>query len=184
MINQSIFYFLYNLSHHNFWFDSFSIFCADYLPYSMLLVLVYLFFKKHRVWGDKKIVLLAFVSGFVARYIVKGLIVMFFPSPRPYVVLPDITPLIAKVPSDLYQSFPSGHTIFFFAIATIVYLYHKRLGILFFCMSLVMGIARIVVGVHWPSDIVSGIILGIATGYGMYLLYTKSKMIEKILHKI
>jgi undecaprenyl-diphosphatase len=183
-MNQSIFYFFYNLSHHSVLFDTLSIFCADYLPYGVLLVLLYLFFKKHRVWGDKKIVLLAVGSGFVARYIVKGLIVMFFPYQRPYIVLPDVVPLIAKVPSEFYQSFPSGHTIFFFAIATIVYLYHKRLGILFFGISLLMGLARIIVGAHWPSDILVGIILGIAVGYSMYLIYTKSKTVEKIIHKL
>jgi undecaprenyl-diphosphatase len=63
-----------------------------------------------------------------------------------------------------FKSFPSGHAAIFFAIATAVYLYNKKLGIWFFVVAILMGMARIFVGVHWPSDILGGAVIGIISG--------------------
>lgn len=60
-------------------------------------------------------------------------------------------------------SFPSGHAAFYFALSMAVYLYNKKLGVILFVVSLIMGIARIYAGVHWPSDILGGIVVGVIT---------------------
>lgn len=76
---------------------------------------------------------------------------------RPYVQLHDIQPLFQL---GMYDSFPSGHATFFAALAVAVWHYHHRLGFLYMLAAVVIGISRIVAGVHFPVDIIAGLALG------------------------
>jgi len=172
-MNQSIFYFFYNFSHQSKIFDYLSVFFAKYLPFLLIIILLYLFFKKSDTFKNKKIVLLSIFSGAVSYFFVKGIIVLFYPQPRPYILLSSVIPLITQNINEAYHSFPSGHTIFFFTISTVVYLYYKKLGTFFFFISFIMALSRIIIGVHWPIDIAFGGMLGIITGYIIHLIYNK-----------
>jgi undecaprenyl-diphosphatase len=74
------------------------------------------------------------------------------------------------LPPDQF-SFPSGHTITAFAIAVPVMLYYPpaRWGLLFCAFSI--ALSRIVLGMHFLSDVVAGAILGMGLGYTSYLLF-------------
>jgi len=78
--------------------------------------------------------------------------------------LTSVHKLISVSAVENLQSFPSGHAIFFFALSTVIYSFNKKLGIFFLAFSTLMSIARIFVGVHWPSDILAGAILGTIIG--------------------
>ena len=67
-------------------------------------------------------------------------------------------------------AFPSGHAAFFFALATGVLLYNKKLGTLYYIFAALMGLARIFIGVHWPTDILFGAALGMLTALGVDLV--------------
>lgn len=164
-----IFNFIYGATGHSKLLDFLGIFFADYVPYLLLACLLFLYFKK-----DRGMVFLAIGSGLVARFIVKTGILFFWQRPRPYIELPWIQKLIPMFSFDSFQSFPSGHALFFFAASTIVFLYHKKWGMGFLSASVLMGLARIFVGVHWPSDIVAGALLGIATALVIYFGYKKT----------
>ncbi len=75
---------------------------------------------------------------------------------RPYDVLgfPIVVPPLAD------YSFPSGHTSAAFAAATAIYAYHKKWGIVAYIFAVCMGISRLYLGVHFPSDVLMGGILG------------------------
>ncbi len=62
-------------------------------------------------------------------------------------------------------SFPSGHAAFFFALSTAVYFYNKKWGVFFFIASSLLSIGRIMGGVHYPSDILGGAIIGVLCAY-------------------
>lgn len=62
------------------------------------------------------------------------------------------------------HSFPSGHTSATFAIATTVALNIPKLSIIVFGIASLIGISRIYLGVHYPTDVVAGMILGIGSG--------------------
>lgn len=64
---------------------------------------------------------------------------------------------------------------FIFALAAIIFFYNKRWGSWYMFLGLVMGVARIYTGVHWPLDIVGGIGLGLACGVIVHLLVPKQK---------
>lgn len=101
---------------------------------------------------------------------IKGILVI----PRPYIAL-NKEPLVFFPPQD--SSFPSGHTSSAFMLATIVYLYNKRLGVVFYIMALLVGLGRIWANVHYPMDIAGGAILGVMAALTVNFLIKRVKEI-------
>jgi undecaprenyl-diphosphatase len=65
-----------------------------------------------------------------------------------------------------WSSFPSDHAALFFALATGVILVHRNAGLLLYAHSiLAISLPRIYLGIHYPSDILAGALLGIGFGY-------------------
>lgn len=73
----------------------------------------------------------------------------------------DTVPLLIAVPQD--YSFPSGHTMSSFAAAYIISCASKRLGIAAYILAILIGFSRLYLYVHFPSDVLGGIILGTAS---------------------
>ena len=80
-------------------------------------------------------------------------------------------------------SFPSGHAAFFFALAMAVYFYNKKWGTWFFATAILITVARVIAGVHYPPDILGGAVIGIMVAYIVFYFAerTKSKKIIKTL---
>lgn len=60
-------------------------------------------------------------------------------------------------------SFPSGHTTASFSIATVLALNIPAISPLTFFIATIIGISRIYLGVHYPTDVAAGIILGVGS---------------------
>ncbi|MBL7142459.1 MAG: phosphatase PAP2 family protein [Candidatus Pacebacteria bacterium] len=154
--------------------DALGIFLADYLPYLLILLLLsFLFWPKRDRIKNRAMVLVSIIGALIAKFVVKETILLFYACPRPYVDLPLTNKLISANPAENLESFPSGHAILFFALSAVIYSFNKKLGIFFLICSTLMGIARIFVGVHWPSDILAGAVLGIIVGVIIKWLYAK-----------
>lgn len=68
-------------------------------------------------------------------------------------------------PSDLqgWSSFPSDHAVLFFALSTALFLWSRTVGVLgFIWASLIVCLPRIYIGLHFPSDIIVGAVIGVA----------------------
>ncbi len=71
---------------------------------------------------------------------------------------------VHNVLSEESFSFPSGHSLFFFAFASILFFYSHVFGAIFFLGVCIMTLFRVVAGVHYPSDIAGGMLIGILSG--------------------
>lgn len=156
-----IFFWLNNLAGQSPFFDGLIVFFADYLAY--ILVALFFVFLGLRQGGrrDKLEVFWAgAISATVARLGVTEIIRFFYHRLRPFEIY-SVHQLIAESG----YSFPSGHAAFFFALAAAVYGYDKKWGAGFFVASLLMGAGRVAAGVHYPSDVIGGMMIGVVVGY-------------------
>lgn len=82
---------------------------------------------------------------------------------RPWVVMEGFVNL---VPEDDPNSFPSGHTnaAFAFALAVCMSAPERWMKIVAVCAAAVMGLSRLYVGVHFPSDVLAGAVIGSLCG--------------------
>ncbi len=140
-------------------------FLAGNLAYCIVAVMIAVWILKRE---HRRMLTVAFVSAAIARGIIVTLIRFFYHHPRPILVT-DVHALAVNTE----WSFPSGNASFFFALATGVYLYNRKWGMVLYFCALVIGLARIFVGVHWPSDILAGAVLGILVGVATYFVGRK-----------
>lgn len=168
--NQVLFQFIYGLSHRNFLLDDLGIFCAQYLPYLLVIgFLILVFYEEgwRRKWYFFSEAAIAII---LSRGLLTEIIRFFYNHPRPFDVL-GFTPLIGESG----YSFPSGHAAWFFALAMVIFFRNRKWGTWFFVLALVNGIARIYVGVHWPLDILGGAAIGILSVVFIHWLMRDSR---------
>lgn len=87
---------------------------------------------------------------------------------RPFELL-DYLDTIIKPP--MSYSFPSGHTASSFAAATSICMLGRKAGICAFIWAALIAFSRIYLSVHYLTDIVAGIILGLLAAFAAKLLY-------------
>jgi undecaprenyl-diphosphatase len=164
-VNNSIFFFFYNLAHQSIFFDGVVVFLAVYFPYIVILLAGIFLLFHHEVFSAEnpfkafiqkwKEIMLVFFSGIFAWVLAYGLKFLFHTG-RPFDVLPKV---ISLFPETGY-AFPSGHATFFMALAIALFFSHKKAGYWFIFFAVIIGIARIIAGVHFPIDILGGFALG------------------------
>jgi len=164
-MNESIFYFLYGFAHRSDFLDGVVFFVAEILPFAVVVFAFYFLLKHHDIMASPnplqefarkwKEIFFVFFSAFSAWFIATT-IKMLVQTPRPFDFYEEVRPLFEHVT----YSFPSQHTVFFVSIAVSLFLIHKKVGIIFMVFALFIGASRIVAGVHYPIDILGGIVIG------------------------
>lgn len=134
-----------------------------YLYYLMIIIL--LIPKKTRKFGLILGVAILF-NWALANLTLKPLIA----RTRPYNVNTAIDIIIHKPSS---YSFPSGHTAQAFTAAFAFYFSKSKLTIPMFILAALIGFSRLYFYVHFPTDVLGGIVIGCAAAYLSYLCITK-----------
>lgn len=146
-----------------------------------------LVFQKYRSHAKRifSIVVCSLLSAGIARFAIVEILRLFVERPRPFEVLNGVHRLIPYV-SD--GSFPSGHAALFFALAApLVFARGSEIPFLFgkttllfpkttfiFCIAaFVISVDRVIGGVHWPSDVLAGALVGIGTAWFLCLFARK-----------
>lgn len=90
--------------------------------------------------------------------------------PRPCIVDTSVTMLV-PVPAE--YSFPSGHSLNGFTAAAVLFLYYKKPGIAALLLAAAIAFSRMYLFVHYPTDILAGMLLGILDACVVYWLFQK-----------
>lgn len=62
-------------------------------------------------------------------------------------------------------SFPSGHTIASFEAATAICIYNKKLGVVALVLAVLIGFSRLYLFVHYPTDVLTSVVLGVGIAF-------------------
>ena len=130
----------------------------SYLAYAVLLWRR----NKKRLKG----VILLSVFSFPLAFLIAKLASLLIYDPRPFIV-DHVAPLISHTGDN---GFPSDHTLLTTAIASVVFVYNKKLGSILFMIALCVGIARVLAHVHHPLDIIGAIVIAMCATYFVYVL--------------
>lgn len=154
------------------------LFCStDFLkgaPFAMAIMLIW---NIHRVYALRMftVVILSVLAARISQ--------SFFYSPRP-IMVKEIAEHFGEIAKGFrldWNSFPSDHMCLYFPIALMTYLKFRGLGMALIIWSIVVvGIPRIMVGRHFPSDILGGMAVGSAI---LFLVWAASTKIDPILEK-
>jgi undecaprenyl-diphosphatase len=134
------------------------IFGAKYLVFVIILIAA-MFAYRLPAENRKELLIFALFALPLAYMSAKIASVLYF-NPRPFVV-GNFTPLIAHAADN---GFPSDHTLLSAAVATVVYFFHKKLGIGLLTLSVLVGLSRVSAGVHHLLDIFSSVVIAFVIG--------------------
>lgn len=160
--DQLLFSALHYLADRAALLDWLLVFTAQYLPYLLVLSMFVALVRVANGVGAREwrtriyFAATAILAAVLSRGIITEAIRFFYDRPRPYEAL-GFEPLLANGSG----SFPSGHMALLFALGAALFFYHRKRGSWFLAASLLTGFARIATGVHWPSDILGGALIGV-----------------------
>ncbi|MFA5877689.1 MAG: phosphatase PAP2 family protein [Candidatus Paceibacterota bacterium] len=164
-LDTKLFFKLNNFAHKSKRGDFLIMFFGSYIAYPLAVAFpLYLFLVQTPMREGIILSVSALIAGLIARLIFGSSIRFFHPVPRPPVTH-ALKPLInLKSPS-----FPSGHALFFFALSTFVLFFYPLLGVIFILITIGIATARVMAGVHYPSDMLAGCLIGIVSAYLSFL---------------
>lgn len=120
----------------------------------------------------RKVGFLIFGAMILTAILGEGILKNIFQRPRPYDQFTAINLLVGQ--STPY-SFPSGHTSSSFAVAYVVSTYLPRLRGLVWPLTILVTFSRLYLFMHYPTDILGGILLGLTCGFLVSWVYQYSQ---------
>lgn len=122
----------------------------------IVIALVFLIFKKYRKDGivlSMSLIICVIIGNITLKPLIARI--------RPFDVNSAINLLITR-PTDF--SFPSGHTLSSVASTVVIFNANRRMGIGALILAILIAFSRMYLYVHYPSDILGGIIIGLFVG--------------------
>ncbi len=158
--------FLNQLANSSSFWHALTALCASYLIYGIVLIVIIFLLERHdyhvRSAGTHILAqailatILATAIGFVISSVVG--------RERPFAVIQSIIP-IGSVPAN--SSFPSEHTWISFAFTGVFAFYsqYAKLAGILLSLAALVAVGRVAAGMHYPSDVFAGAMLGLASAY-------------------
>lgn len=168
-LNAWLFTALFSISHRSYLLDEGIVFFAEFVPYLIVAAVGYFIYTQPTNKLKYALAIQMSLTAIVSRGIIAEAIKFFMNVPRPAAVA-QINPLVV---TDLYGSFPSGHVSFFFALAVTALFYNKKWGWGLIAIATANGIFRVIAGVHYPIDIIGGMLIAVVSALAIRMLIKK-----------
>jgi len=154
-VNEQLFLTINGLSHQSPFLDRLMVFCAQYIPFILIALVVYLWLLGKK--PGRRAAVRATLSGGAALVLAR--IVGAFH----YQALPSVLglgrPLILHAANN---TFPSDHVSFSFGLAMSLLFSGSFLWAESLFLAVLVAFARVYVGVHFPLDVLAGALVGTA----------------------
>ncbi|WP_246277404.1 undecaprenyl-diphosphatase [Neobacillus endophyticus] len=150
------------LAGHNYILDDLMIFFAKYALefYALLFIIVWFTLPKRDIQYRHALVI-AGLSGVLAL-VINVLISFIWFRPRPFTVFPKGI-YIQLIPHSADPSFPSDHASGSFGFASGSW-GHKWISRTFTVIAIIVMFSRVYVGVHYPTDVLASLVVGVFSG--------------------
>lgn len=159
--------------------DKFMSFTAQYALELYALLFVVAWFTLPKSEGNRRHALV--VAGFsgILALLINVLVSHVWSRPRPFVSLPQGS-FTQLIPHSIDASFPSDHVSGSFAFAAGSWKNAERwVSYSFTILAILVAIARVYTGVHWPTDVIAGAIVGLLSARIMWAVSPLLKPISQ-----
>ncbi len=123
-----------------------------------LVFWLYVFRKDSNEWTSSLILAVAMVTAMALTDLLKTA----FNLPRPFQVSSLGISARGEIPTN--PGFPSGHTTNAFTVATVIWSRYAAWRVPFVVLAISTGVSMVILGLHFPSDVLGGVFLGIFCG--------------------
>ncbi|MGC9610827.1 MAG: phosphatase PAP2 family protein [Minisyncoccia bacterium] len=158
--DTALFNWIHGLSGWSVFTDAMGVFFAQYLAYLLVVAALFFIFRESGTKARLKIFFNLALATLISRGILTEIMDYIYARPRPFSLF-GFSPLVNASGA----SFPSGHAALFFGLGFMIFSLNRRWGYWFLSLAFVNGLARIFAGVHYPLDILGGILFGFAGAY-------------------
>ncbi len=148
-LDEKIFHLINGQAKQRRWLDALGYFCAEKLPFFYIIPVL--------IFPQSSSILRVFITVIVARLMIE-LFRKVAPRKRPRSIR-----LVMSQPNPF--SFPSSHATIFFSLGAVFLTQDYLIGAVFLSLAFVISLARVFVGIHWPSDVTAGAIIGSLIGF-------------------
>ncbi|MFB6496728.1 undecaprenyl-diphosphatase [Bacillus haynesii] len=174
-LNIDVFRFINDLGKEYSMLNPAVYFLAEYMMYFLgAWLVIYWFTRKTK----NRLMVIYAVIAFVIAEILGKMMGSLYSNYQPFATLPNVNKLIEH---EIDNSFPSDHTILFFSIGFLIFLFHKKTGWLWLVLAFTVGISRIWSGVHYPLDVAAGALLGVLSALFVFWTAPKLSFIHQML---
>lgn len=173
--NEDLFRWVNQLSIDHGYLNPIFIGLAEYTVLLAALMCLFVWFQ-NRSRYNRAMVVSAGLTFILAELLGKIAGIFYF-NQQPFAEMSHVNLLIQK---EVNNSFPSDHTIFIFSICLIFWLFHKR-HMYWLIIACAVGFSRILVGVHYPFDVLAGAAIACLTAVAVVYLPICQKSVDALL---
>ena len=169
-MDSAVFYAV-NKGMQNIFMDWLMPIVTDYKTWIPFVLLLAAFLIKKDPKKGLLVVLVAVIAVSVSDFVNHRVLKELFGRIRPCNALPDVHLLVGCGKS---LSFPSSHAVNSFTLACVFGFYDRKLFWITLPAAALVALSRVYVGVHYPSDVIMGALVGAGFGYSAGLLLKKA----------